>query len=65
MSHSFKQRIKIGRAISEQMEPVMSADEVAAKLGISRQAVQKTEYLALAKVAILLRELRRTSRFGI
>lgn len=47
------------------MEPVMSADEVAAKLGISRQAVQRTEYLALAKVAILLRELRRTSRFGI
>jgi hypothetical protein len=55
-SEGFKANMKLGQSIANQLEPFMSCDAVAEKLGISKQAVRKIECLALAKIAKRLRE---------
>lgn len=52
----YRDRIKLGQQLSAQLVPLMTLEECADKLGISYQAVRKAECLALAKVAIRLRE---------
>jgi hypothetical protein len=54
---TFKQRMKMGQEIANQLAPVMTAKQVAAELKISHQAVRKIECLALAKIQLALLEL--------
>ena len=53
---AFKQRLTLGAALSEQLQPQMTLKECAQKIGISWQAVRKCECLALAKVATAIKE---------
>ena len=52
-----RDRIRIGREIAQQLEPVHTAQEVAEYLGITQQAVSKIEALALFKVSAKIKEL--------
>lgn len=56
-TEGFRAKMKLGRAIANQLDSVMSGDDVAAHLGISPQAVRKIECLALAKIALRMQAL--------
>ena len=57
MKHTRKQRDKIGEYLRGFLKPVSTQAEVAAKLGISYQAVDKIEKRALYKIAMRLRAI--------
>lgn len=50
-SAAFKQQMAVGRAISKQLDPLLTQQQVGDKLGISYEAVRRIEYRALAKIA--------------
>lgn len=52
---ALKDRLKIGRALAASMEPLATLQECADEMGMSYQAVQKIEALALFKVSMLLK----------
>jgi DNA-directed RNA polymerase sigma subunit (sigma70/sigma32) len=54
---SLKERLRIGRRLAASMEPQMTLQEVADKLGMSYQGVQKIEALALHKVQVRLQQI--------
>jgi hypothetical protein len=54
---ALRSRLKIGRFIASQLEPVNSAREVAKHFGMTEQGLRKAECLALFKVSAKLKEL--------
>jgi DNA-directed RNA polymerase sigma subunit (sigma70/sigma32) len=54
---SLKERMRVGSRLAASMEPVMTLREVADKLGMSYQGVQKIEALALYKIQVRLQQL--------
>jgi len=54
---SVRERIRIGSRLAQSMEPQMTLQAVADQLGLSYQAVQRAEALALYKVQVRLKEL--------
>ncbi len=62
-SAAFKERLRIGREIASQLDEHMTVAEVAAETGLSKQYIRRTECLALAKLAILLRAAMRAGEF--
>lgn len=58
-SSEYKRMRAVGKSISQQLEPKMSAAECGRRLGISTPAVLKIEQLALAKLAARLQAMAR------
>ena len=52
-----KEKLRLGREISSKLRPIRSQSEVAKELGISRQAVERCEQIAMGKIALRLKEL--------
>lgn len=50
-SVAFRRQMAIGRAISKQLDPLLTQQQVADKLGLSQEGVRRIEYRALAKLA--------------
>lgn len=55
---AFKERMRVGRAIADQLDPVMSVEEVAEKMNLSKVMVRRIECLALHKIAVKMKQLR-------
>lgn len=50
-SVAFRAQMEIGRAISKQLDPLLTQQQVADRLGLSYEGVRRIEYRALAKIA--------------
>lgn len=55
---AFKERMRVGRAIADQLTPVRSVASVAAEMGLSTIMVRRIECLALHKIAVKMKQLR-------
>jgi len=62
---AYKQQIALGRALAKQLQPVMTLQQCADKLGTSYQYVQKMEAVALGKVATALKEFAALERLEL
>lgn len=58
----FKEQMRIGSEIAEQLDEVKSRADVAAELGISRESVRIIECRALAKIALRMKQLALKDR---
>lgn len=54
---AFKERMRVGREIAAQLDPVMSVEEVAQRMGLSKVMVRRIECLALHKISVRIKQL--------
>lgn len=54
---AFKERLRIGREIAAQLDPVMSVGEVAKQMGLSKVMVRRIECLALHKISVRMKQI--------
>jgi hypothetical protein len=56
-THGFKEQMRIGQQIADQLDVIMPLSEAADTLGVSRTYLRRLECRALYKIAMRLRQL--------
>jgi DNA-directed RNA polymerase sigma subunit (sigma70/sigma32) len=55
-TYAFKERMRVGREIADQLDPVMTVEEVAERTGLSKVMVRRIECLALYKLSVRMKQ---------